>query len=67
MEARWILIWWGRPECSATWKVVVPVVRIPAVRERTFAMDFEGLPVGCAAQTEPRRGCGTRPMGVRTS
>jgi hypothetical protein len=36
-------------------------------REITFANDFDGLPLGLAAHTEPRRGCGTRPMGVRIS
>jgi hypothetical protein len=35
------------------------------VRAITFANDFDGLPLGLAAQTEPRRGCGMRPMGVR--
>jgi hypothetical protein len=35
------------------------------VREITFANDFDGLPLGLAAQTEPMSGCGTRPMGVR--
>ena len=36
-------------------------------REITFANDFDGLPLGLAAHTEPMRGCGTRPMGVRIS
>ena len=35
--------------------------------EITFANDFDGLPVGLAAHTEPMSGCGTRPMGVRIS
>jgi len=34
------------------------------VREITFANDFDGLPLGLAAHTEPMSGCGTRPMGV---
>ena len=37
------------------------------VREITFANDFDGLPLGLAAHTEPMSGCGTRPMGVRIS
>lgn len=36
-------------------------------REITFANDFDGLPLGLAAHTEPMSGCGTRPMGVRIS
>jgi len=36
-------------------------------REITFANDFDGLPLGLAAHTEPMRGCGTSPMGVRIS
>ena len=36
-------------------------------REITFADDFDGLPLGLAAHTEPMRGCGTSPMGVRIS
>ena len=36
-------------------------------REITFANDFDGLPPGLAAHTEPMSGCGTRPMGVRIS
>ena len=36
-------------------------------REITFANDRDGLPLGLAAHTEPTRGCGTRPMGVRIS
>jgi hypothetical protein len=36
-------------------------------REITFANDFAGLPLGLAAHTEPMRGCGTSPMGVRIS
>ena len=36
-------------------------------REITFANDFDGLPFGLAAHTEPMRGCGTGPMGVRIS
>jgi len=31
-------------------------------REITFANDFDGLPLGLAAHTEPMRGCGTRPI-----
>ena len=37
------------------------------VREITFANDFDALPLGLAAHTEPMSGCGTRPMGVRIS
>ena len=37
------------------------------LREITFANDFDGLPLGLAAHTEPMSGCGTRPMGVRIS
>ncbi len=51
--------------------VVLPGVLLDAVllgaREITFANDFDGLPLGLAAHTMPRRGCGTRPMGVRIS
>ena len=36
-------------------------------REITFANDFDGVPLGFAAHTEPMRGCGTSPMGVRIS
>jgi hypothetical protein len=50
------------PECRLTSNVVVLVVR-----EITFANDFDGLPLGLAAHTEPMSGCGTRPMGVRIS
>ena len=42
-------------------------VVVLVVREITFANDFDGLPLGWAAHTEPMRGCGTRPMGVRIS
>ena len=42
-------------------------VVVLAVREITFANDFDGLPLGSAAHTEPMSGCGTRPMGVRIS
>src|ERR1017187_5418409 len=62
MDARWILIGEGRPEFRLTSNVVVLVVR-----EITFANDFDGLPLGLAAHTEPMSGCGTRPMGVRIS
>jgi len=62
MEARWILIWWGRPELR-----VISNVVMPAVRAITLATDLDGLPLGFAAHTEPRRGCGTRPMGVGIS
>jgi hypothetical protein len=51
-----------RPE----WRLTANVV-VSAARERTVATDFEALPEGLAAQTEPRRGWGTRPMGVRIS
>jgi len=51
-----------RPEFRLTSNVVVL-----AVREITFANDFDGLPLGLAAHTEPMSGCGTRPMGVRIS
>ncbi len=37
------------------------------VRESTLAEEFEGLPFGLAAQTEPMSGWGTRLMGVRIS
>ena len=50
--------------------VVVPVVVLVVVlmpREITFANDFDGLPPGLAAHTEPMSGWGTRPMGVRIS
>ena len=40
---------------------------LPGAREITFANDFDGLPLGLAAHTEPMSGCGTRPMGVRIS
>ena len=50
------------PEFRLTSNVVVLVVR-----EITFAKDFDGLPLGLAAHTEPMSGCGTRPMGVRIS
>ena len=40
---------------------------LPDDREITFANDFDGLPLGLAAHTEPMSGCGTRPMGVRIS
>ena len=43
--------------------LVVPI----GAREITFANDFDGLPLGLAAHTEPMSGCGTRPMGVRIS
>ena len=66
MDARWILIWWGRPELRLTSNVVVLGV-LPGAREITFANDFDGLPLGLAAHTDPRRGCGTSPMGVRIS
>ena len=36
-------------------------------RDTTLAKDFDGLPFGLAAHTEPMRGCGTSPMGVRIS
>ena len=49
-------------EFNFTSNVVVLVVR-----EITFANDFDGLPFGLAAHTEPMSGCGTRPMGVRIS
>ena len=38
-----------------------------APRAITLPRDLAGLPLGFAAHTEPRRGCGTRPMGVRIS
>ena len=38
-----------------------------ALRAITFANDLAGFPPDFAAHTEPRRGCGTRPMGVRIS
>ena len=51
--------------------VLLDAVLLDAVlldaREITFANDFDGLPLGLAAHTEPMRGCGTRPMGVRIS
>jgi hypothetical protein len=37
------------------------------VREITSASDFDGLPLGLAAHTEPMSGCGTRPIGVKIS
>ena len=50
---------------------MVPGVLLDAVllgaREITFANDRDGLPLGLAAHTEPMRGCGTSPMGVRIS
>ena len=51
--------------------VLIDAVQLDAVllgaREITFANDFYGLPFGLAAHTQPMRGCGTRPMGVRIS
>ena len=46
---------------------VLPDAVLLGAREITFANDFDGLPLGLAAHTEPMRGCGTRPMGVRIS
>jgi len=40
---------------------------LPGAREITFANDFDGLPLGLAAHTEPMSGCGTSLMGVRIS
>jgi hypothetical protein len=40
---------------------------LPGAREITFGNDFDGLPLGLAAHTDPMCGCGTRPMGVRIS
>ena len=49
--------------------VLLDAVLLDAVllgaREITFANERDGLPLGLAAHTEPMRGCGTRPMGVR--
>ena len=42
-------------------------VVVLAVREITLAHDFDGLPLGLAAHTEPMSGCGTSPMGVEIS
>ncbi len=42
-------------------------VVVLVLREITFANDFDGLPLGLAAHTEPISGCGTRPMGVSIS
>jgi len=40
---------------------VVPLDAVPlGAREITFANDFDGLPLGLAAHTDPMRGCGTR-------
>ena len=36
-------------------------------REITLANDFDGLPLGLAAHTEPMSACGTSPIGVRIS
>ena len=42
-------------------------VVVLVVREITLANDFDGLPLGLAAHTEPMTGWGTSPMGVRIS
>jgi hypothetical protein len=63
------------PEFRLTSNVVVPGVVLgvvldavlPGAREIAFANDFDGLPLGLAAHTDPMRGCGTGPMGVRIS
>ena len=46
---------------------VLPDAVLRGAREITLATDFDGLPFGLAAHTEPMRGCGTSPMGVRIS